>query len=200
MPSFRIRSKLGLYDSTWGKDSLGSSMLRQQNGQPRRVMTMLQVARDSGMFDRAWLRACNQTLVWQSAGASFYRLSQDDGEWDALFLPRSREPVRSPRPTCACAAMQMPRSGSIPRRHSEEEDDHRVLVFDTQASCLDCCHLRPFRCRSSCHGRSPWFGRLLQPMLMAHRSALYIRSILPSIKRVSVCERCPPRPPPRHSA
>lgn len=88
------------------------------------------------MFDRAWLRACNQTLVWQSAGASFYRLSQDDGEWDALFLPRSREPVRSPQADLrlrryANAEIWLDTPAAI-----LEEDEHRVLVFDTQSILL----------------------------------------------------------------
>jgi predicted ATPase/signal transduction histidine kinase len=88
------------------------------------------------MFDQAWLRACNQTLVWQSAGASFYRLSQDDGEWDALFLPRSREPVRSPQVDLrlrryAKAEIWLDTPAAI-----LEEDEHRVLVFDTTSILL----------------------------------------------------------------
>lgn len=88
------------------------------------------------MFDRAWLRACNQTLVWQSAGASFYRLSQDDSEWDALFLPRSREPVRSPQADLrlrryANAEIWLDTPAAI-----LEEDEHRVLVFDTTSILL----------------------------------------------------------------
>lgn len=88
------------------------------------------------MFNPAWLQACKQTLVWQSAGASLYRLSQDDGEWDALFLPRSREPVRAPQadPRLRCYAnadnwLNTPVA-------IVEEDEHCVLVFDTDSIIL----------------------------------------------------------------
>lgn len=88
------------------------------------------------MFDQAWLRACNQTLVWQSAGVSFRRLSQDDGRWDALFLPRSREPVRLANGDLglrryANAEIWLDTPAAI-----LEEDEHRVLVFDSTSIVL----------------------------------------------------------------
>ena len=60
-------------------------------------------------------------------------------------------PCDAGRPTCACAAMQMPRSGSIPPPPFSKKTNTGYLSSIRQAFCLDCCHLRPFCCRSSCH-------------------------------------------------
>jgi predicted ATPase/signal transduction histidine kinase len=99
-------------------------------------MTMLQVARDSGMFDQAWLRACNQTLVWQSAGVSFRRLSQDDGGWDALFLPRFREPVRLANSDLSLRRYANASAWLDTPAAILEEAEHLVLVFDSESIVL----------------------------------------------------------------
>ncbi|SMD13753.1 ATP-binding sensor histidine kinase [Rhizobium sp. RU36D] len=97
---------------------------------------MLHVARNSEVFDRAWLRACEHTLVWQSAGASFYRLSNNDGGWDAVFLPRSRESVRSPQAEPSLRRYANSDLWLDTPTAILEEDEYRVMVFDTTSIVL----------------------------------------------------------------
>jgi predicted ATPase/signal transduction histidine kinase len=88
------------------------------------------------MFDKAWLQACNQTLVWQSAGGSLYRLSEGDGAWDALFLPRSREPVRSAQADLRLRRYAHAESWLDTPAALLDEGESRVLVFDTASIVL----------------------------------------------------------------
>ncbi len=179
MPRFRIGSKLGLIDSTCGKDSLCQSVLRLHKGEPRWVvMTMLHVARDSGMFNPAWLQACKQTLVWQSAGASLYRLSQDDGEWDALFLPVPANRCERLRPTRVCVATRMPITGSTPLSRLSKKTSIAFLCLTPRASFSNCFCLHPPRWMIFYYWRFPWFVRWRPPMPMVRRWALCIPSTL----------------------
>lgn len=87
------------------------------------------------MFDRAWLRDCKQTHVWQTAGASLYRLTKGGNGWDALFIPLSRQPARvlqaEPRhPADNATWLDRPIA-------TLEDDDHCILLFQTSAIVLD---------------------------------------------------------------
>lgn len=97
---------------------------------------MLNVARDSGMFDQAWLRACNQTLIWHSAGASLYHLSQDASRWDALILSRTRDEARSPQTDLRLRRYANADGWLDTPTAILERSDDRVLVFDTESLIL----------------------------------------------------------------